>query len=122
MLRFINLTFPSDPSLRPGSAEMEKILQPWRAVTLGEADVVSEDNEFAVRQDLESICKILLTRCSEAARRTASEENGAGAGDLAEEESDWQGYAGACVRRLWEEEEHVARGVLESLGTSGQAL
>ncbi|KAL5490358.1 hypothetical protein ACEPAI_5191 [Sanghuangporus weigelae] len=116
VLRLINLEFRSERDLSLGTSEMEMILKPWRDVTLGEADLVSDANESLVRHDLESICKILVSRSSEGIRRL--EGNEAFDSGL---ECDWYGWAKGSITSLWSEEAHVAQDVLDVLA-SGQGF
>ncbi|KAL5511592.1 hypothetical protein ACEPAH_4809 [Sanghuangporus vaninii] len=121
VLRLINIEFRSERrsegDLSLGTAEMEMILQPWRDVTLGEADLVSNANESLVRHDLESICKILVSRSSEGIRRL--EENEAFSSGL---ECDWYGWAKGCITRLWSEEAQIAQGVLSLLASDQEGF
>ncbi|KAL5529173.1 hypothetical protein ACEPAG_5147 [Sanghuangporus baumii] len=116
VFRLINLKFRLERSLSLGTAEMDMLLKPWRDVTLGEADLVSDANESLVLHDLELICKILVSRSSEGIRRL--EENEAFDSGL---ECDWYGWAKGCITSLWSEEAHVAQGVLDGLA-SGQGF
>ncbi|EJD05890.1 SET domain-containing protein [Fomitiporia mediterranea MF3/22] len=121
VLRLINLAFPSRPPelrLTLGSAEVEDALKPWRDVTVGEAEVVSEANETSVRRDLESICKIVIARSSEGVHQLRDEDVRS---EASSDNCEWYEWSEGCVVELWEEEAHVARAVMESLA-SGEAF
>ncbi|KAI5124551.1 hypothetical protein M0805_003073 [Coniferiporia weirii] len=106
-LRLANLTFPVCSS----SAEDENTMQSWRDVTTGITDIVSEDNEVAVREDLGWICDMLLARSAKALALLRDDEQ------ERENSLDWYEWAKGNIVKLWEEEKRVAQALADALAT-----
>lgn len=88
-------------------------MRDWRAVAMGETEVISDANEAAVRKDLNALCEFLVTRAEKGMEALAIQCSG----DALVQNT----RCGHCswtkgnIRRLWEEEQRVAQEVLASL-------
>ncbi|KAF7440484.1 hypothetical protein PC9H_000829 [Pleurotus ostreatus] len=90
-------------------------LQPWRAVLLGETEIVSEENEGSWRKALLRICETIRT---DAEKQLASV-----CGSRLVEESkskDWGPWMVENIRLLWLERIYVSGAVIRSVETGAQ--
>lgn len=74
-------------------------------MTRGEQDVVSSENEAAVRRDVVRVCEVVLERSAMALKELHAGEVAATA----------MAYSKRCIEQLWLEERGVASAVLESV-------
>lgn len=89
---------------------LEQAFERWRAVLLGQADQISEENEKAWRSTLLVICqqiarkgKMEIQLVQQRARRT-------GSGD-----PSWMGWMLKNIETLWREQYEVAEATAESI-------
>ncbi|KZV64940.1 SET domain-containing protein [Peniophora sp. CONT] len=82
----------------------------WRDTLTGERELVSVENERAVRGTLREICTALISRAEDAVE--ALEEVRLRAG---REKEGWRVWAAGNVKALWAEEKAVAEAVAESV-------
>lgn len=90
-------------------------LQPWRAVLLGETEIVSEENEDSWRKALLRICETIRT---DAEKQLVSV---CGSRPVEESESkDWGAWMTENIRLLWLERIYVSGAVIRSVETGAQ--
>lgn len=90
-------------------------LQPWRAVLLGETEIVSEENEDSWRKALLRICETI--------RADAEKQLVSVCGSRLAEESEsksWGPWMVENIRLLWLERIHVSAAVIRSLEAGEQ--
>ncbi|KAL4265232.1 SETD3/SETD6 methyltransferase [Pleurotus pulmonarius] len=87
-------------------------LQPWRAVLLGETEIVSEDNEDSWRKALLRICETIQ---ADAEKQLVSSH-------LVEESQgkSWGAWMADNIRLLWLERIYVSAAVIRSVETGDQ--
>ncbi|VDB82967.1 unnamed protein product [Peniophora sp. CBMAI 1063] len=82
----------------------------WRETLAGVRDLVSEENERAVRGTLREICTALISRAEDAAEELEEVMLRVG-----REKEGWRIWAAGNVRALWAEEKAVAQAVAASI-------
>jgi len=86
----------------------DQVLQSWRNTTRGMQDDISDVNEKLWRATLMDICQDILVEAKEGIEKVR-------AIDSTQNSPGWLDYAKNAIEALWEEEQEVAYGVIDSL-------
>lgn len=105
-LKLLNIV-DSDATEPPSRSESKRLLERWKDVVNGLADVISPENEHRWRGMLTAICGQLIKRA-----RVGLDAVG---GVHAEGTRGWIGWMKGNIRCLWQEELEVAQAVVQSV-------
>jgi len=88
--------------------DSEKVVSAWRSVTEGYTERISESNERYWRNTMVRLCESIIERAQEGAKKVDEATNSDAPG--------WFEWMRGNIRILWQEEEEVAKAVVQSVG------
>lgn len=91
-----------------GEEAAELLIEEWRKVIHGEAEIISEANESRWRSNIQDMCELIVRRAEEGVEAVAQLEE-------PQDSPVWVKWMQGNIRLLWREELEVARSVLHSI-------